>query len=196
MAEPQDMMRAVTASMRERTGRTLDEWVAQVTADGLDPLDQKAVRAHLKERYGIAQNSQWAIADAAARGAGWVPPGVGESTDALYSGKKAALRPLHDAVVTMALALDGVEAQARGTYVPLVRRTQLAAVALGPRGTLRVGLRFREGAPAVDLPGGVELAEAKGFAQATHWVHVPGDTDPTSLGWLEPLLHAAWAQNG
>ena len=68
------MMAAVTASMRERTGRSLEEWVEEVRRAGLDPLDQKAVRAWLKDVHGVPQNSQWVIADAAARSAGWVRP--------------------------------------------------------------------------------------------------------------------------
>lgn len=36
---PIDMMAAVAGSMKERTGRTLEEWVAVVTAGGIDPLD-------------------------------------------------------------------------------------------------------------------------------------------------------------
>ena len=42
------MMAAVTASMAERTGRTLEDWVEEVHKAGLDPLDQKSVRAWLK----------------------------------------------------------------------------------------------------------------------------------------------------
>src|SRR5436190_1578889 len=38
------MMSAVSRSLAERTGRTLDEWVALVQASGIDPLDQNAVR--------------------------------------------------------------------------------------------------------------------------------------------------------
>src|SRR5580765_7842987 len=44
---PERMMAAVTDSMAERTGRDLDAWVALVEASGVDPLDQKAVRAWL-----------------------------------------------------------------------------------------------------------------------------------------------------
>ena len=37
-------------------------------------MQQKEVRRWLKETYGVPQNSQWAIADAAARAAGWERP--------------------------------------------------------------------------------------------------------------------------
>lgn len=81
MKTPQDMMTAVTKSMKERTGRTLEEWVALVEASGIDPIGQKAVRKWLKVEHGILQNSQWAIADAAARAAGWVEPTTEEYID-------------------------------------------------------------------------------------------------------------------
>ena len=44
MASPEDMVRAVSASMRERTGKTVEEWVAIVADAGIDPIDHKAVR--------------------------------------------------------------------------------------------------------------------------------------------------------
>jgi len=190
--EPQDMMAAVTDSMAERTGRTLESWVDAVQASGVDPLDQKAVRRWLKDVHGVPQNSQWAIAFAAAEAAGWERPSTQGYADQLYSGAKASLRPLHDAVVELALAQgDDAEAQGRGTYIPVVRKSQFAAVAPGPRGTLRVGLRYRGAVP--DDP---RVEPAKGFAQATHWVQLPGDTEPDAVEWLEPLLAEAYRQNG
>ena len=80
-------MAAVTETMAERTGRTLDEWVLAVEASGVDPLDQKAVRAWLKETHGIGQNTQWAIAFETARRNGWVEPDVEGYIDGQYAGR-------------------------------------------------------------------------------------------------------------
>src|SRR5262250_3760124 len=92
------MMSAVIGSLADRTGRSLEEWLALVDASGIDPLDQNAVRRWLKSEHGVPQNSQWAIADAAARAAGWVRPSVEEYIDGQYQGAKAALRPIYDAL--------------------------------------------------------------------------------------------------
>jgi hypothetical protein len=190
--EPADMMTAVTESMRERTGRTLDEWVALVQGSGIDPLDQRAVRAWLRDVHGVPQNSQWAVADAAATAAGWQRPDPDGYTDSLYSGAKAHLRPIHDAIVTLAEGLgDDARREGRGTYIPVVRRTQFVAVAPGPRDTVRVGFRFRG-----DVPDDERLSPAKGFAQATHWLHLSADADEDDLRSLEPLLQVAYDQNG
>ena len=189
------MMAAVTGSLEQRTGRGLDAWVRLVAESGvdpLDPLDQRAVRAWLKDAHAVPQNSQWAIADAAAQSAGWQRPDVDAYTDALYAGSKAHLRPIHDAIMTLAEGLgDDARSEGRGTYIPVVRVTQFVAVAPGPRDTVRVGFRFRASPPDDE-----RLAPAKGFAQATHWLHLAADADDDDVRSLEPLLEAAYLQNG
>jgi hypothetical protein len=190
--EPADMMASLTESMAARTGRTIEEWVEAVKAAGLDPLDQKSVRAWLRDVHGVPQNSQWAIADAAARGAGWQRPDTDTYTDSIYSGPKAHLRPIHDAIITLAEGLgDDAHREGRGTYIPVVRRTQFVAVAPGPKNTVRVGFRFRG-----PVPDDERLSPAKGFAQATHWLHLSAEADEDDLRSLEPLLEAAYDQNG
>src|SRR6266566_6939554 len=99
------MMSAVSQSLAERTGRTLADWVALVQASGIDPLDQNAVRRWLRTEHGVPQNSQWAIADAAARAGGWERPGVEEYIDGQYRGAKAGLRPIYDALAEAIMAL-------------------------------------------------------------------------------------------
>lgn len=190
--EPADMMAAVADGLERRTGRSLPQWLVAVRGAGLDPLDQLAVRRWLAAEHGVPQNSQWAIADAAAREVGWRPPDVEEATDSLYSGAKAGLRPLHDAIVEMTHALgEDIEAQPRGTYIPLVRRTQFLVLAPGPRGTLRVGFRFRG-----EVPDDDRLSVARSFGQATHWLLVEPDALDADLLTLEPLIACAYEQNG
>lgn len=188
MASPEDMTRAITASMKERTGRTLDEWVALVEATDLDPLDQVGVRRWLEEVHGVPQNTRWAIGFEVAGRHGWVMPTADEFADQMYAGKKAHLRPIHDAVVALA-ASQGPDARVEGraTYTPIVRKRQFCAVGPGPRSTVRVGLRYR------DAPADERLSPAKGFAQATHWIHLDADADVDALAGL---LRLAYEQNG
>jgi predicted transport protein len=185
---PDDMMSAVSQSLAARTGRSLPEWVALVRASGLDPLDQNAVRGWLRREHGVPQNSQWAIADAAAREAGWVPPTVAEYVDMQYAGAKAALRPVYEALAAAIGGLgDDVTAEGRGTYIPFVRGRQFAAVAAAARDRVDLGLRLT--AP----PASARLVPATGPGQATHKVSLRdvGDVDDEVLG----LLRAAYEQN-
>lgn len=185
---PEDMMSAVTASMKERTGRTLEEWVALVAASGIDPLDQNAVRRWLKREHGVLQNSQWAIADAAARAAGWKRPDTEEYIERQYEGPKAALRPIFERLRDILLSLgDDVSMEGRGTYIPFVRRRQFAAVAAATRTRVDVGLRFTA-APASPL-----LTPANAPGQATHRLSLASVDDVTPE--VEALLRAAYDQN-
>jgi predicted transport protein len=185
---PDDMLSAVSQSLAARTGRSLQEWVALVQTSGLDPLDQNAVRGWLRREHGVPQNSQWAIADAAAREAGWVPPTVDEYVDRQYAGAKAALRPVYDALAEAIGGLgDDVTVEGRGTYIPFVRGRQFAAIAAAARDRVDLGLRF------TDAPGCARLEPATGPGQATHKVSLrnAAEVDAEVLR----LLRVAYEQN-
>lgn len=183
------MKSAVSASMAQRTGRTLDEWVALVQRSGIDPLDQIRVRRWLKTEHGILQNSTWAIADAAARAAGWVPPTLEEYIDLQYAGEKAGLRPIFDRLRVLLTSLgDDVVVEGRSTYTPFVRRRQFAAVAAATRNRVDVGLRY------VDPPSSDLLRPANAPGQATHRLTLSTPDDISDE--VERLLRAAYEQNG
>jgi predicted transport protein len=182
------MLSAVTDSIADRTGATMAEWVSLVADSGIDPLDQNAVRRWLRDVHGVRQNTQWAVADAAARDAGWVRPTVEQYIDGQYTGKKAALRPVFEVVREAVLALgDDVVIEGRGTYVPFVRRRQFAAVA-ATAARLDLGLRL----PAP--PASERLQPAGAPGSATHRVQLfsTADVDDDVRG----LLRAAYDQNG
>lgn len=186
---PQDMVRAVSASMKERTGRTVEEWVELVQSTDLDPLDQKTVRRWLKSEHEVPQNSRYAIAHAAARDAGWTPPTVEEHVDRQYGGPRGQLRPIFDRLLEILDGLgDDVVVEGRSSYIPFVRRRQFAAVRAATRTRVDVGLRFVE-APVSPL---LEPATAPG--QATHKLSLTSVDDVTSE--VENVLRVAYEQNG
>jgi hypothetical protein len=183
------MMSAVRESMAGRTGRSLEQWVELVQGSGVDPLDQNAVRRWLKDVHGVKQNSQWTIADAAARAAGWERPTVEQYVDGQYAGKKAGLRPVFDAVRAAAEALgDDVVLEARGKYYRFLRWRQFAAAAPATAARLDLGLRF------VDPPASDRLQPATAPGQATHKVALTTADDVDDE--LRGLLRAAYEQNG
>ncbi len=188
-SSPRDMMEAVSRSMAERTGHSVDEWVARVREDGPDPLDQLAVRRWLKDRWKLPQNSRWAVARAAALEAGWRPPALEEQIDAQYEGARAALRPLFDALRAYLEELgDDVRVEGRKSYVPFVRRRQFAAVKAATRTRIDVGLRYTE------PPESPLLTPADGPGQGTHRLSLEAGDEVGPQ--VEALLRAAWEQNG
>jgi predicted transport protein len=189
MPDPDQMLEAVSASMAQRTGRPLEEWVAAVRDAGLDALDQNTVRRWLREVHGVPQNSQWAIADAAAREAGWVRPTVEQYVDEQYRGPKATLRPVFDAVRAAVLDLgDDVTTEGRGTYVPFVRKRQFAAVAAATAARIDVGLRF------TTPPASARLQPATAPGSATHKLSLTAVEDVDDE--VRALLRTAYEQNG
>lgn len=186
---PPNMMAAVADSMHERTGRSLQEWVAIVRSSGIDPLDQNAVRRWLKSEHGVLQNSQWAIADAAACAAGWVRPTEDQYVGQQYAGPKAALRPIFDRIREIVESFGGdVRMEGRATYTPFVRRRQFAAVAAASRTRVDVGLRY------TDAPDSTLLAPAKAPGQATHKLSLTSVDEITDE--VASLLKTAYDQNG
>lgn len=183
------MKAAVSASLQKRTGRTLEEWVDLVHASSIDPLDQNAVRRWLKTEHGVLQNSQWAIADAAARAAGWTPPTIEEYIDQQYVGPRAELRPIFDRLRKVIESFgDDVKVEGRKTYIPFVRRRQFASVAAATQTRVDVGLRYTD-APVSEL-----LVPAKAPGQATHKLALTSVDEITRE--VEGLLRAAYDQNG
>jgi predicted transport protein len=182
------MMDAVATGMKERTGHDLDEWVKLVAASGIDPLDQLAVRRWLKAEHGVPQNSQWSIADAAARAAGWERPSVAEYIDLQYQGPKARLRPIFDRLADEILAFgDDVVLEGRSTYTPFVRGRQFAAIAAATRTRVDLGLRF------TDPPASERLRPATSPGQSSHKIEL-ASVDEVD-GAVIDLARIAYEQN-
>jgi hypothetical protein len=134
-----DEHRRMSAALLERaTGEGVDHWVARMRAEA--PADRDGLRRWLEAR-GVSGYARQLLM--------WERLGypdymttAGEALiDAQYA-DRPALRPVYDAVIATALALEGVEVQARKTYVCLVtpRRT-FARLQTGP-GRLNVALRL------------------------------------------------------
>jgi len=189
MQGPRDWMAAITDATKERTGRTLEEWVEVVHASAGDPLDQGAVRRWLKSEHGVLQNSRWAISFAAAQAAGWNAPSVEEYIDSQYMGEKEALRPIFDQLREFIDELgDDITTEGRGTYTPFVRRRQFLAIAAATKTRVDVGLRY------TDPPKSKLLSEAKAPGQATHRLSLTSVDQITSE--VERLIRIAYEQNG
>ena len=188
MTSPADMMSSVTDSMKERTGKTLDEWVAAVQSTGIDPLDQKAVRSWLKDQ-GVLQNTQWAIADAAARAAGWERPSVEGYIESQFQGEKAPLRPIFDALreIIEELGKD-VSVEGRGGYTPFVRKRQFAAVKASTKTRVDLGLRFKQ------APDSALLSTTSLPGQSTHKLGLTSIEQITDE--VRELIRLAYEQNG
>src|SRR5262245_30349900 len=89
-----------------KTGRSLEEWVALTKKEG--PATEEARRDWLKKRHGFGTNGGWWLAERTfGKGSEDSDPDLylkkaAEYVDAMYAGKKAGLKPIHDAILKMA----------------------------------------------------------------------------------------------
>jgi hypothetical protein len=142
------MVQKWIAEMPQKTGKTVEQWVALVRKDG--PSTRKERRAWLKEEHGLGTNTAWWIAE---RAEGTGKMGIGEEdpdtylrmaeqyVEEMFAGSKAALRPVYDELLRLGLALaDDVKACPCKTIVPLYRNHVFAEIKPATRTRIDLGL--------------------------------------------------------
>jgi len=180
---PKDMMNAIERNLPARTGKTLARWVARVKRDG--PEDRKGRIAWLRKEHGLGGATAMLIAYAAEGRRPIDDYADGDAlVTAMYRGKKALLRPLHDAALAAARKLGkDVTPSARKTYVSLVRKRQFGAIQPSTTDRVDLGLVL----PGVKARGRLEATTAVGGGRVTHRfaLRSPKDVDAEVRRWLK-----------
>jgi hypothetical protein len=185
---PQQMMDAIQRNLPERTGRTLDEWVSLLEKDG--PEGRKERQAWLRSRHRLGGATAMVIAHAAEGRSLLDDYADAEAlVDALFSGRKAALRPVYEKVLKAARNLGkDVTPGARKTYVSLFRVRQFAVVQPTAADRIDLGLVL----PGVTAKGRLEEARGVGSGRVTHRIalRTPADVNAFVLRWLREAYEA------
>lgn len=189
-------------TLKSRTGRSLDEWVKFIRARG--PDGEPAAREWLKKEHGLSTNSAWWLAERAhaprTRRFDDDPKGylalAPAYVEAMYSGKRAGLRPIHDAVVALARRLGkDVKVCPCQTMVPLYREHVFAQIKPATNSRIDLGLHLtpllRDGRP---VPA--RLIDTGGFKKKDRITHrLPlqrvEDVDAFAARWLANAYKAA-----
>ncbi len=155
---------AFEVKLKERSGKTLEEWIALVKKDG--PPTEKERRAWLKEKHGFTTNYAWWLAERA-EGKGSAADYDPEAyVEAMFAGGKAALRPIYDELLKQGLALGkDVKACPCQTIVPLYREHVFAQLKPSTRTRLDLGLALR------DTPFTGRLLDTGGTAKKDRITH-------------------------
>jgi hypothetical protein len=182
VATVEEGLQAQIRNIEATYGKPMSEWLAIVAASGLTKHTE--VVAMLKHDYGLTHGAAHRVSLVARQRAA-TSADVGQDRDpvgALYTGRKASLRPIHDALMTSITAFgDDVEVAPKKGYLSLRRRKQFAMIQPSATGRIDVGLTLR------DMPVGGRLESAAGFnALFTHRVRVSSlpDVDGELISWL------------
>lgn len=183
------MMQKWIAELKQKTGRSLEEWLAFIRKSG--PKDEKTRRDWLKAEHGLGTNSAWWLAERAdGKGTEVGDPdeylaAAEANVEQMFSGGKAALRPIYDALLKLGLKV-GKEAKACPcqTIVPLYRNHVFAQIK--PTTRTRIDFGFALG----DMKAKGRLIDTGGFAKKdriTHRIEITSlkDIDDEVKHWLK-----------
>ena len=189
------MVRSWQSTLKEKSGRSLDEWLALVKKSG--PKTEKERVEWLKQQHGLGTNSaRWIAERAEGKGAEMESPAAYLEAaegyvEAMFAGPKQGLRPIYDVLLELGLGLGAdVSACPCQTIVPLYRNHVFAQIKPTTRTRIDLGLalgaRKTEGR-LIDTGGyakkdrithriGIESA-AEIDAEVKRWLQVAYDED-------------------
>lgn len=173
-------------SLRAKTGKGLDEWVAAARATGI--AGHMALVNHLKSEHGLGHGYANMIVHAANASSS-----LSQDDDALveaaFDGAKAQWRPLYDRLIALVQGFgDDVELAPKKGYVSLRRKKQFALLMPSTKDRFDIGLALKGEEPA----GKLELAGSWN-AMVSHRVRIAADdeADADVAAWLRAAYDRA-----
>jgi len=177
------------AELKQKTGRTLDEWLRLVKHEG--PPAEVERRDWLKSKFGLGTNSAWWLAERSlGKGTEIGDPeqylqAAERYVDEMFSGKKEPLRPIYQVLLKLGLNI-GKEAKACPcqTIVPLYRNHVFAQIK--PTTSTRIDFGLALG----NLKTPKRLIDTGGYAKKdriTHRFEITSlkDIDDDVKRWLQ-----------
>ncbi len=199
MADPNAALVTQLKNIQQRSGRRVADLLAAVAASGAVKHGER--RSWLMQQFGLGYGDANTLVHfmdkplpdlgdggaAPAAAAGAAPPPAADVLDTLYTGAKAPLRPLHEAVMTLVRGFGPLEEAPKKSYVSLRRKKQFAMLGPATKDSVEIGLN------AKDLPEHPRLKHLPpgGMCQATTRITAASEVDATLAGWLRRAYDAA-----
>jgi hypothetical protein len=185
--KPEEILDGVLQNFKEKTGKTLDEWIEIVKESGVEK--HREIINFLKSEhaftYGYANLVATKVREAASGG----PKTDDSLVEAQYTGPKDELRPIYDSIIKSVSKFGGeLEVSPKKTYVSLRRSKQFAIIQASTKTRVDVGINLKGIAPT-------ERLEASGSfnSMVSHRVRLSEakDVDVELVGWLKEAYEAA-----
>lgn len=177
---PEEMANAMIANMKDKTGKTLEQWIAIARKTGAGKHGE--IVKLLKSEHGMTHGFANLVAHKTLKSdAG----SLGESTnlvDTQYAGAKMALKPIYDAIVKAASDCGEIEVAPKKAYVSLRRSKQFAVIQPSTKTRVDLGLNLK------DEPAHGRLEESGSFnAMVSHRVRLEkaSDVNADVKAWIK-----------
>jgi hypothetical protein len=165
------MVQKWVSELKEKTGRSVDEWIALVKKEG--PKGEKARREWLKTKHKLGTNSAWWLAERTEGKGGedsdpeaYLRAAV-HYVDEQYAGPKEKLHPIYDRLLGLGKSLGDVKACPCKTIVPLYRNHVFAQIK--PTTNTRIDLGLALAAHKGKLPK--RIIDTGGLAKKDRITH-------------------------
>jgi hypothetical protein len=187
MTNPGQELQNMIAGMKEKTGRTLEQWSALAKASGEEKHGR--IVAHLKKEHGLGHGYANLVAHTHLK-SGSISAGSGdELVDAQYAGAKAPLRPWYDRLVKAIGAFGrDVEFAPKKQYVSLRRSKQFGLIQPSTATRMDIGLALK----GIPPKGRLEAAGSwNGMVSHRVRVEAAGAVDAELIAWLRAAYDSA-----
>lgn len=194
MADPQAATLNQLRNIQAKTGKSIADLLAAVRASGLAKHGER--RSWLMEQFKLGYGDANTVAffvdkplpELGAGAPAVLPPAHdGDPLDALYTGAKAPLRPLHEALMKRLETLGDFERAPKKTYISLRRKKQFAMLGPATKDLLELGLNAKALPPHPRL----KAMPPGGMCQYTVRLGSADEIDATLLAWVRTAFDAA-----
>ena len=193
MADPVAATITQLKNIQARTGKTIAELHAALASSGLVKHSER--RTWLMEQFKLGYGDANTVVhffdktlpDLDGGPPAAAPTATGDALATLYTGAKAGLRPLHEAVISQIKSFGDFEEAPKKTYVSLRRKKQFAMVGPATKDSVEIGLN------AKDLPVHPRLKPQPpgSMCNATIRIASAAELDSLLMGWLRQAYDAA-----
>lgn len=186
-SSPEEMAQAMIANMKEKTGKTLPQWLKITKKEGLEKHGQ--IVKFLKGDHGMTHGFANLVAHKTLESDAGSASSTDELVEAQYAGAKAELRPIYDALVAVVAKLGkDAELAPKKSYVSLRRSKQFGLIQPSTKTRVDLGLNMK----GVEPDGRLE-ASGSFNSMVTHRVRLESKADVNAevKRWIKQAYEGA-----
>ncbi len=171
-------------NIEAKTGHSLADLRKVIADSGLQKHGE--IRDMLRSKFGLGYGDANSLVHFALQSDGQSAAeasgaSLDDLTTALYSGKKEALRPIHDRVMEEIKGLGTFEIAPKKAYFSLRRRKQFAMVGPASKGRVEIGLNMKD----VEATDRLNQLPPGGMCQYRVYLSDPSDVDEELVAWVK-----------